>query len=180
MIGLLSRSSTLSIVQSHNLGRDTQQRRRGSRGSVLARNVAARRIGVSRSRIEAGIASPNIADNEQPVLHPDLVPSNEVRGSLFAETRSRLAPLYSTRFPRLRQNPIDLGTRRRHIAHYASLRPCILKRGSTMFVVRRNEVTFRLFASDAIHCTRTPFPLAYDETPLISKQDKPKLGQEKA
>jgi len=25
----------------------------------------------------------------------------------------------------------------------------------------------------------TPFPLAYDETPLISKQDEPKLGQEK-
>ncbi len=25
----------------------------------------------------------------------------------------------------------------------------------------------------------TPFPLAYDEAPLISKQDKPKLGQEK-
>jgi len=25
----------------------------------------------------------------------------------------------------------------------------------------------------------TPFPLAYDETPLIPKQDKPKIGQEK-
>ncbi len=48
-----------------------------------------------------------------------------------------------------------------------------------MFVVRRNEVTFRLFVSDAIHCTQQPSPLPYDETPLISKQDKPKIGQEK-
>ena len=40
-----------------------------------------------------------------------------------------------------------------------------------MFFVRRNKATSRYFVLNTL-------PLAYDKTPLTSKQDKPKIGQE--
>jgi len=44
--------------------------------------------------------------------------------------------------------------------------------------VCQNKVTVRLLVSDQSIVLNT-LPLAYDKTPLISKQDKPKIGQEK-
>ncbi len=41
-----------------------------------------------------------------------------------------------------------------------------------MFFVRRDKTTSRSIVLNTL-------PLAYDKTPLISKQDKPKIGQEK-
>ncbi len=46
------------------------------------------------------------------------------------------------------------------------------QQGSTMFFVRQNEATSRSIVLNTL-------ALAYIETPLISKQDKPKIGQQK-
>jgi len=53
---------------------------------------------------------------------------------------------------------------RRQRATSASPRPCTLKRGSTLFFVRQNKATSRSIVLNTL-------PLAYDKTPLTSKQD---------
>ncbi len=96
--------------------------------------------------------------------------------------------------PRLRRDTIDLETRRRHIADYKQ--PMLhfgLVFCNQCFTLASSSSETRL---DHVRCSpkrchlfplclrrdplySTPFPLAQDETPLISKKDKPKIGQEK-